>query len=104
MGLFAKKGAIVCCKCHVSNDKLAKKYQKALGIGQKFSTPAGNFQIVNVEKMSKLNQMMHCNKCGAYFCSRCAKKAVKKADLDPWCTCCPACFKKDWDYLDEYSM
>ena len=107
MGLFGNKDQIICCKCHVSHDKLVKTYQKEMGTGRTFSTPAGNFQIVSVDKKLKLNEMFRCKNCGAYFCKKCGKKLAEKVvqkthDFHLYC-CCPACLKDEREYLEGYN-
>ena len=107
MGLFGKKDGIACCKCHVSHDKLVKKYQKGMGQGRTLSTPAGNFQIVSVDKKMKLNEMFQCNNCGAYFCKKCGKKVAEKLiketrNFHLYC-CCPSCHKDSRKFMPEFN-
>ena len=89
MGLLGKKDGIVCCKCHVSNDKLAKKYQKAKGPDRTVSFPAGSFKIVDVSKTMDLNEMVQCRDCGAYFCEKCGKGVPELVEVEPnhWVRC-----------------
>lgn len=84
MGLLGKKEGIVCCKCHVSHDKLLKKRQFA-----------------DASKFMNMNEMLHCGACGTYFCSKCGEKAgAKNGDRFP--ICCPACKGKSYKCMEEY--